>query len=134
MNNSILGMGWSFPPDFSEVNQGVSITSDEQNILNSLDAIVSTLPGERVMRIDFGCNLRDHVFESLNLTEISIIKNTIKIALEEHEPRITVENIIIDTQDQLNGTITIEVEYTIIQTNQRTNFVFPYYMTEGTEL
>ena len=31
-------------------------------------------------------------------------------------------------------TVTIEIEYTIAGTNTRNNFVYPFYLTEGTEI
>ncbi len=133
MKKNFLGSGWSFPPDFTNVHEGVKITSDEQNIQDSLIAIVNTIPGERVMRVGFGCNLRDRVFASMNLTEYTQIKSIVTNALEQHEPRVIVEEVSIDSTQILEGQIIIVVEYTIISTNQRNNIVFPYYISEATE-
>ena len=62
MNTSFLGTGWSFPPKFN-VGQGtVEVTSDELDIQRSLEILLATRKGERVMQPDYGCNLDEMVF------------------------------------------------------------------------
>lgn len=134
MKKSFLGQGWSFPPDFSDPNVGVSLTSDHENIIDSIQAIIYTSKGERIMHVLFGCNLRDSLFESINNTEKNKLINRIKKALSDYEPRITVESIDLNLGYILEGKIEILVDFTIITTNERTNIVFPYYKNEATAI
>lgn len=53
--NAFLGSGWSFPPPLELTEEGVRMSSYEQDIEESLRILFSTSPGERVNRYDYGC-------------------------------------------------------------------------------
>ena len=131
---TFLGIGWQFPPQFPSKLLGASMTANEQNIHDSLMAIVTTGRGERFLHTLFGCDLKGDIFESLGTTEINRIKNRIKEALVLYEPRITVEEINLDFANIQAGRLEILVEFTVIATNTRTNIVFPYYKNEATDI
>ncbi len=75
--NSFLGTGWAFPPAFDNESASVEMVSNYEDIKQSLDILLSTSLGERVMQPDYGCNLTDYIFESLNSTLIGIIKHKV---------------------------------------------------------
>ena len=133
-DKSFLGTGWGFPPDFDNTTNNVVMLSDEEDIQSSLEILLSTRPGERVMRPDYGCNLDELVFESLTTTFTTYIKDLITTAILYHEPRIQVNKIDLQEAGELEGRILIIIEYTIRSTNSRFNFVYPYYRAEGTEI
>ncbi|WP_298511788.1 GPW/gp25 family protein [uncultured Kordia sp.] len=137
MDSSIaayLGKGWDFPPKFLK-NQGeVKIISDIEDIEKSLHTIITTRRGERVMRPKFGCDLTDQIFENLSATQMTIMKNRIEEAIILYEPRVEVIKIALDTQNFLEGKFLIKIEYLIRATNTRRNIVFPYYITEATDI
>ena len=133
-DKSFLGTGWGFPPDFDNTINNVVMLSDEEDIQSSLEILLSTRPGERVMRPDYGCNLDELVFESLTTTFTTYIKDLITTAILYHEPRIQVNKIDLQEAGELEGRILIIIEYTIRSTNSRFNFVYPYYRAEGTEI
>lgn len=134
MNHSFLGTGWAFPPEFSDDQQEAVLSSDEQNIQHSLCAILGTIPGERIMDVHFGCNLRDKLFEAVNNTQQTQIKDIVRNALNNYEPRIRVDEVMLNVENLIDGLLQIVIEYTILSTNQRDNMVYPFYKTEGTEL
>jgi phage baseplate assembly protein W len=78
--------------------------------------------------------MEDLVFESLNTTTKTLMKDKIQTAILYFEPRIDVTKIELNDSNQLEGEILIEVEYIVRATNSRFNFVFPYYKNEGTEI
>ena len=129
-----LGKGWDFPPAFLEKRGEVKLISDIEDIEKSLQTIVTTRQGERLMRPKFGCDLTDQIFENLSATQTTIMKNRIKEAIVFYEPRIDVIRIALDTQNFLEGKFLIKVEYLIRATNTRRNIVFPYYITEATDI
>lgn len=129
-----LGKGWDFPPTFLERQGEVKLISDIEDIEKSLHTIVTTRQGERIMRPKFGCDLTDQIFENLSATQTTIMKNRIKEAIVIYEPRIDVIKIALDTQNFLEGKFLIKVEYIIRATNTRRNIVFPYYITEATDI
>ena len=97
MENSIrsfLGIGWSFPPTFNPGTGTVELVSNEQDIDQSLNILLSTSLGERVMQPRYGCNLSDYMFESLNSSVIGMIKDRVEQAILFYEPRIIAESIV----------------------------------------
>lgn len=134
MNRPYLGRGWSFPPAFNRSIAGVEMLEEDADIASCLEIILTTALGERVMAPDFGCNLEELLFESLDTTLKTLIANKIKTALLFYEPRIDVEKIELNTDLELEGVVLIEVIYRIRSTNTRYNFVFPFYKIEGTDI
>ncbi len=131
---NFLGRGWSFPPTF-DVNAGsVKMLEREDDIRSSLEILLATSLGERVMLPGYGCNLEELLFENLNTTTKTIIADKIQSAILYHEPRIDAEKISLNTVQELEGVVLIEVNYRVRSTNSRFNFVFPFYREEGTDV
>lgn len=133
-NQSFLGRGWSFPPEFGKDSKTVKMLEDEVDIKSSLHILLSTRPGERVMLPGYGCNLDELLFSPLNLTLKTYVIDLIKTAILYYEPRIDVNKIDIDPAEELNGVLLINIDYIIRATNSRMNMVYPFYKEEGNEL
>ncbi len=133
-NNSFLGTGWSFPPSFNRDAGTVDLVSNVDDINQSLNILLSTSLGERVMQPEYGCNLEDYLFESLSSTMIGYIKDRVMNSILYYEPRIIAEKIEVtsdDSVDLFEGRFTIIVEYSIPGTNSRFNYVYDYYKNEA---
>jgi len=135
--SSFLGVGWSFPPQFTNYNTDVKMVSGKEDIEQSLKILFTTLPGERIMLPDYGCRLLDFLFEEINISLVTLVTEKIKTAILYYEPRITV-NAITVTSDTLananiynDGVLQIHLDYVIKLTNTRNNGVYPYYLGEG---
>ena len=133
-DRSFLGRGWGFPPEFDRASGKVGMLEDEKDIESSLEILLSTRLGERIMQPGYGCNLDEMMFEAINLTLRTYLKDLVETAILYHEPRIDLESLDIDTSQQLEGVILIKIEYTVRTTNSRFNFVYPYYITEGSDI
>jgi phage baseplate assembly protein W len=133
MDLSFLGRGWSFPPTFRREWYGLEMLANEEDVKSSIRIILSTINGERVMLPNFGCNLQPHVFDSMNVSTIALIEKIVHDALVLHEPRIIVEEIT-TTPDESRGVLNINIRFTIITTNTRYNMVYPFYITEATNI
>lgn len=134
MDRAFLGRGWSFPPQFDKAAKAVLMLEEERDIESSLEILLTTKIGERVMQPTYGCNLNDLVFESTNLTLLTYMKDLIENAILYHEPRIELEQLEIDTSRQNEGLLLIVLYYLVRTTNSRYNFVYPYFMIEGTNI
>lgn len=130
---SFLGTGWNFPPTFRREFYGVEMLSGVDDVQSSIRIILETITGERVMLPTFGCNLQPHVFDSMTVQNISLIQKIVFEALTYHEPRIKVGEIT-SIADQPSGVLTLNIPYTIITTNTRYNYVYPFYMQEATNI
>mmetsp|Transcript_29731 Transcript_29731/g.39540 ORF Transcript_29731/g.39540 Transcript_29731/m.39540 type:complete len:137 (+) Transcript_29731:7287-7697(+) len=134
INNAFLGRGWSFPPTFEKSREEVNMVSEEQDIHESIEIILSTKLGERVMNPKFGCNLDDLLFSSIDLSLITYVSSLIETSILLYEPRIDLNKVNIDTSNELEGYVNIEVDYTIRSVNSRRNLVYPFYRGEGTDV
>lgn len=129
-----LGRGWSFPPTFEADEGTVEMAEAEEDINQSLHILLSTSLGERVLQPEYGCNLRDYLFEPMNTSLITFIKDLVETAILYFEPRIKVELIEIsesDSFDAVRGRLQISIDYHIRETNSRFNFVYDFYVNEG---
>jgi phage baseplate assembly protein W len=128
------GTGWSFPPTFDKTEKKVLLTSDREDIERSLEILLGTTRGERVMLPNYGCNLDEMIFESFNLTLRNYLMDLVKTAILYHEPRIEPLKISLDDSHINEGRILIKIEYIIRATNSRYNMVYPFYLNEGSEI
>ena len=132
--NSFLGTGWAFPPTFDPETGQVEMVSDVQDINESLNILLSTSLGERVMQPKYGCDMQEYVFEPLNSSLIGFIRDRVENALLVYESRIDVDRIDVtqaDSFDLSEGKFLISIEYTIPGTNSRFNYVYDYYLNEA---
>lgn len=130
--DSFLGTGWGFPPTFNKHKATVETVSDEQDIYQSLQILLTTQLKERVMRSDYGCDLSAILYENITVTLLTKIKGIIENAIVLYEPRIELLDTDFKTEGTNNGVVYIEITYRIRATNSRKNYVFPYYLEEGT--
>jgi len=132
-NIPFLGTGWGFPPEFNKGKENLRMSSGAQDIQESLFILLSTKYGERFMTPNFGCDLDSMLFEPMNLSLEQRLDDEIRRSILLYETRINVEQIVF-TKEEESGVIYINIEYTIRTTNTRTNIVYPFYLTEGTNL
>lgn len=130
-DNAFLGTGWAFPPGFTGPNNQVIMSSDVQDIEQSLTILLSTTPGERLMAPDFGCRINQFVFEELTQTVLTQLASEIRHAILFFESRINVEDVHF-LPEPLSGKLLIQIDYSVITTNTRSNMVYPFYLNEGT--
>jgi len=133
-NGSFLGRGWSFPPEFNREAGTVNMVQEVEDIEQSLNILLTTSLGERVMQPNYGCNLLDFQFEPTNNALLSYLKDLVENAILIYEPRIVVTDIQItpaESFDLIEGKLRISVDYQISETNSRYNFVYDFYLQEA---
>jgi len=155
--SSFLGSGWSFPPEFAvppSRPRGVGaegtaalapsplgrvlMTSDEADINASLRILLGTSMGERFLNPEYGLDLRDLLFDPLSVTFVNLIKDQIKVKILVYEARIEVLALEVEVanylEDQNQGIVRIHLDYIIRSTNSRYNLVYPFYLSDGSEV
>ena len=125
-----LGTGWCFPIRV-DARGGIAMCSDEEKIAQSIRIILSTAKGERVMRPDFGCDLREFVFASMDRSTLKMVESAVRDALVRWEPRIDVDSVRVSPDGVNPNALAILVCYRIRSTNTEFNLVYPFYADPG---
>jgi hypothetical protein len=127
-----IGRGLAFPLR-TDATGSVALVGGDREIVESIRLILATAPGERPMRPEFGCGIHDLVFAPADAATAGEISYAVRRALAQWEPRITVDDVIIDFAEADQGTLLIDIRYTINSTNDPRNLVFPFYVIPSHE-
>lgn len=125
-----LGRGWSFPLGVDD-DGAFTYTEGAEHIEQSLQLILMTALGERVMRPDFGCQAPDLVFAPGSVQYLSLLETSVLKAIRDWEPRVEVEAVDIVVASGNESQVIVDISYIIRGSNTRRNLVFPFYL--GTE-
>lgn len=129
---SFLGTGWAFPPSFTAGGGDVEMVSGADDIRQSLEILLATAPGERVMAETFGTDLPRLMFEELDQSLANAVERLVRNAIVEHEPRIKVDRVHVERSAEEPHCLLIHLYYTVRGTNSRFNMVYPFYRMEAT--
>jgi uncharacterized protein len=127
-SGDFLGLGWNFPVTTGAGGQIAMAPSAEEGIRQSIWLILSTAPGERVMRPDFGCGISDLVFGVNNAGTANAVAGAVREALSQWEPRIDVLDVYAAPDPGRPNVLLIEIDYQVRSTNSRFNLVYPFYL------
>lgn len=126
-NREFLGAGWAFPLR-TDPTGSIALVSQEREVAESIRIILGTAPGERPMRPDFGCAIHDLVFAPADATTAGQLAYYVREALDRWEPRIDLQDVTIHFDAVDAGTLLIDIRYTLRNTNDPRNLVFPFYV------
>lgn len=128
---SFIGAGWAFRRDsgIGINSQGnIALVSGDQDIAKSIYIILSTAPGERVMRTEFGCGIHDLVFGTPGPQLFGMVSYYVTRALGRWEPRIEVIDVTCKVDEIEHEKLVIDINYRVRQTNNERNLVYPFYV------
>jgi phage baseplate assembly protein W len=130
-----IGSGLAFPIH-TDATGSIALVSGDREIVESIRLILATAPGERPMRPEFGCAIHDLVFAPADAATAGQIAYEVRLALERWEPRIILTDVVVSFAEADEGTLLIDVRYTLRGSNDPRNLVFPFYVipphdTEG---
>ena len=131
--SDILGAGLAFPLAVDR-RGGIALARDEKDVEQAISIILSTAPGERPMRPEFGCGVHDYVFEVIDAGTLGSMEREIRRALVRWEPRIDVLGIDFDLETINEGRLAITIEYRLRATNDIHNLVYPFYVIPAEEI
>ena len=131
MNTDFLGKGYAFPLQTNS-RSGIKESRHEQKIRESILTILGTQHGERLMRPNFGCNLKSLVFAPNNAMTANFARHYVEEGLTNWEPRIILDEVTIknDKKDNLHGRLMIHIRYRIKSTYEPQNLVYPFYLQQ----
>lgn len=127
--SDFIGSGWAFPPTVSSRGR-VALVAGTDEIDSALRMILSTAPGERLMRPEFGCAAWDHVFDPANGNTLGLVEQAVGDAVRRWEPRV---ELVAVTATAVGDGVVVDVSYRIKSSNDRRNLVHPFYAITGEE-
>lgn len=123
----ILGSGVAFPLQVDR-RGGIALAHDETDVDQAIQLILSTAPGERPMRPEFGCGVHDFVFDTIDAGTVARMETEVRAALDRWEPRIEVTGLDFDLSGVDRGELLINIDYRLRATNHMRNLVYPFYV------
>jgi len=132
MVKEFLGVGWKFPIQRDRSGR-VAMSRHEDHIQESVQIILGTAIGERVMRPDFGCGIHNLVFAPNSETVQNQARYYCREALIAWEPRIEVQEVTTRTDPGDDATLMVQISYRVRATNNEFNLVYPFYLKLGAE-
>ena len=127
MPKDIVGRGWAFPVKVAPQG-GLAITNENNELMQAIRIILTTAPGQRVMRPTFGCRIHELIFAPNNIQTATLARDYVEEALRMWEPRIIVEQIQVRPDADKPHMLMITVEYKVKATNDRRSLVYPFYL------
>ncbi len=127
MGQEFVGAGWGFPLRTDPTGR-VSLVRGTREVEESIRLILATAPGERPMRPQFGCAVHDFVFAPADAATAGDIAFAVRMALERWEPRIELNNVVVRFDAVESGLLYVDIEYSVLGTNDPRNLVFPFYV------
>jgi len=110
-----LGQGLSFPPRVGPDGR-LAWSSGEDNMRELIRVVLMTEFGERVMRENFGCGLRQYLFEPNTVTTRQRIQNSIQQAIARCEPRVAVDSVAVDPDDTDPRRVNVNLQFRLVAT------------------
>lgn len=123
----IVGSGWTFPPQI-DAQGGLSLTSERSELEQSIQIILRTIPGQRVMRPAFGCRLYELIFAPNNSHTAAQARRYVEEALGMWEPRINVTQVDIQADYGDSNRLIINISYEVKATHDQRSLVYPFYL------
>jgi phage baseplate assembly protein W len=110
----------------------VEMVSGPASVRQSILMLLTTTPGERVMRPDYGCDLQQLVFSPNDPTTHGLAIYYVRRAINRWEPRVEIMFLDAAANAEDPGRMDIYLEYRLRRTGHRENLVIPVFMAEET--
>lgn len=133
--SAVVERGWLFVhPDFDTragppglgltPRGGIALVSGSEAVRQAILLLLSTMPGERVMRPDYGCELHRLLFAPNDDTTAGLAIFYVRRALERWEPRIDVLRVDATRNPQRPELLDVILEYRVRATQRRDQLAF----------
>jgi uncharacterized protein len=126
-------------PDLDEPPAGMRVgPRGAPDLVEGMEAVrqavlllLSTTPGERVMRPDYGCDLHRLLFAPNDATTAGLAIHYVRRALERWEPRIAILRVDAGQDPDQPGVLEVSVDYTVRAVQRRDQVVVALQLNEG---
>lgn len=131
-NRAFLDAGMSFPPRIDPGTGRFAVSAGSRSVKESVYLILMTNRGERWLEPGFGSRMMSYTFMDASPTVLKMLSDELREMLLRQEPRIGDVEVSISPEDR-NGTLLVDIGYTVAASNSRENLVFPFYLNAVAE-
>jgi phage baseplate assembly protein W len=121
-----LGTGLRFPIRPDAATGALPRVAGMDRIRQSIEQILDTEPGERIMLPEFGCGLRRYLMEPNTLTTRTAIAKDVEGSLTRWEPRIRLTEVAV-TAGEEPELAWVSISYRRLSDLRQDNLVYPFY-------
>jgi len=126
-DKEFVGQGLAFPLQVNPRGE-LSLVTGSTDIEQAIGIILGTIPGERVMRPNFGCRAWELIFSPNDADTQTLLVLYVRNALEFWEPRITLNDVNVNTDINNESALLVEINYEIKTTHDQRSIVYPFYI------
>jgi phage baseplate assembly protein W len=109
---------------------GIDMVDDQASVRQAILLLLSTIPGERVMRPDYGCDLHRLIFSPNDNTTAGLAIHYVRHALDRWEPRIQVNFLDAEPNPEQAGRLDIVLEYRLRRAERTDQLAFSINLAE----
>lgn len=114
----LFGQGMAFPVHL-QGNKTLAFSNGAESIRQSIQLILLTERGERLMLPEFGAGLKRFLFQPNTVATRRLIEEEITNALELWETRIKLENVQVEADAQDRHAAIATIRYSLISTQSK---------------
>jgi phage baseplate assembly protein W len=104
---------------------GIDMVDENASVRQAILLLLSTIPGERVMRPEYGCELYRINFMPNDDTTAGLAIHYVRRALRRWEPRIEIVRLDASRDEAAPGNLNLFLEYKVRATHQTEQFRLP---------
>lgn len=117
ISRSFKDISITFDKNF--VTGDLMVTKDFTAIKNSVQNLITTVPGERFFNPNIGSRITDLLFEPLDFINANLVRSEIEYTIRAFEPRVKLINVTADQNFDDNG-YDITIEFQVIGLPEKT--------------
>ena len=102
----------------------IAMVEEDASVRQAILLLLSTVPGERVMRPAYGCHLHSLIFAPVDDTTAGLAIHYVRQALERWEPRIEILHIDAETHLGAPERLDLILEYRVLATRRIQQLVY----------
>ncbi len=102
----------------------LSLIDGEQSIRQAIRILLSTIPGERLRRPGYGCELHRLVFSPNDETTHGLAMHYVKQAVTDWEPRVDILKVDASRDDTEHQVMRVTLHYRVRRTQEEESLVF----------
>ena len=118
-------VGVEFPLDHNLSGFFRQSKTIQQQVKSDIKNLLLTTKGERVFQPDFGCDLKNIIFEQIDVQSLDGVDESIREALSTWLPYVIINELVVVQNETNQNEITISLEYsTTLQPDALDNITF----------